>query len=149
MNPNVRTLRGRVQEGEIHRLILDDGLYTNGYKIKEFYVFKTPNSTTHDVYGCLGLSSNAFSGDELWDAGNNLQIGWAGTRSDGTASPASPFSLVDPNHIVNRDLFIQLEHSGSGGTQMVSYLVIIEPVEMTEPQAVLQLIKERAQDDLR
>jgi len=124
-------------------------LYTHGYKILEFYVWDTPSTTNNDVFGCLGLSDNAFAGTELFDAGNNLQIGWAGTRSDGTGSPAAPFSLVDPNHVVNRDLFIQLEHGGSGGSEQVNYMVIIEPVIMTEPQAVLQLIKERAQDDLR
>jgi hypothetical protein len=78
-----------------------------------------------------------------------LQIAWASSYANGTASLASPFSIIDPNHIVNRDLYIQTQVGGAGGSEAVNYLVIIEPVTMTEPQAVLQLIKERAQDDLR
>ena len=42
-----------------------------------------------------------------------------------------------------------VSQSRSGGSEEVNYLVIIEPIIMSEPQAVLQLIKERAQDDLR
>jgi len=146
MNSNTRSLRGRILENVAHRIILDDGLYTHGYKIKEFYVWGDPTSTSNDAYGTLALQSS-FAVPQ--DASNNLQIAWAGTGIDGTASQQSPFMVVDPNHVVNRDLWIQAGIGGSGGTSMVNYLVIIEPVIMTEPQAVLQLIKERAQDDLR
>jgi hypothetical protein len=146
MNANRRSLRGRITENVAHRIILDDGMYTHGYKIVEFYVWKEPTSTNNDVYGTLALQSSFAN---IMDAGDNLQIAWASSYANGTASLASPFSIIDPNHIVNRDLYIQTQVGGAGGSEAVNYLVIIEPVTMTEPQAVLQLIKERAQDDLR
>lgn len=146
MNGKRRSLRGRIIENTSNRIILDDGLYTHGYKVVEFYVWGDPTSTANDAYGTLALQS---SFNPIQDASNNLQIAWAGTAVDGTASQQPPFMIVDPNHIVNRDLYIQAGIGGSGGSEPVNYLVIIEPITMTEPQAVLQLIKERAQDDLR
>ena len=146
MNMKRRSLRGRIPENTAHRIILDDGQYTHGYKIVEFYVWKEPTSTNNDVYGTLALQSSFAN---IMDASDNLQIAWASSYANGTASLAAPFSIIDPNHIVNRDLYVQTQVGGSGGSEEVNYLVIIEPIIMSEPQAVLQLIKERAQDDLR
>jgi len=48
---------------------------------------------------------------------------------------ASPFSVIDPDHVIQQDMFIH-----AIGAQL-SYLIVLEEIEMTPPQAVLQLTK--------
>ena len=53
------------------------------------------------------------------------------------------FSLIDPNHIVIRNLVIN-----NFGSEMANYMVIMEAVSLTDDEAIIALIKERQQDDL-
>jgi hypothetical protein len=61
----------------------------------------------------------------------------------------SPYSVIDPDHIVVRDLYIQGQILSSGGSGVINYLIELEAVELSDDQAVLALIKERSQDDWR
>jgi hypothetical protein len=45
---------------------------------------------------------------------------------------------------VNTDLWIR-----SSSTENTNYMIVMRPVTLTEDQAILALIKERSQDDLR
>ena len=144
---SLRTLRGSIIEGDIKRLVVDDGRYTQGYKVVEFYVWCNPNASTKDAYGSLALNSNF--GAALQDASENSQIAWAGNSVAGTGGQEPPFSIIDPNHVVVRDLYLRTEVGSSGGTQAVNYMVVLEQITLTPDQGVLQLIKERSQDELR
>lgn len=138
----VRSLRGQLSSTDITRLIVDDGRLTHGYKVKEFHVW--PDGTGADgVYATLGTQYDMSAGG---DARDNRQIGWAGGCWSTTATTqSSTFSIVDPDHIVNQDLWIQ----ATVATENTNYLIILEPVVMTEDQTIMQLIKERSQDDIR
>lgn len=141
-----RTLRGQVQEGAVKRLIVDDGRLNHGYKVIRFVVSGRPFSSSQDCYATLSLD---FDAPLDWNWGDNRQIGWASTDLAGTAAAVSPFTVLDPDHIVIMDLYIQGQVSGSGGTDVINYLIELEPVELTNDEAILSLIKERSQDDLR
>ena len=144
---SLRTLRGQVEEGAVKRLVVDDGLYTQGYKVVEFYVWCNPNASTKDAYGSLALNPNF--GAALQDASQNSQIAWAGNSVAGTGGQEPPFSIIDPNHVVIRDLYLRTEVGSSGGTDLVNYMVVLQQIKLTPDQGVLQLIKERSQDELR
>lgn len=142
---NRRTLRGSFPEGTTRRIIVDDGRYNHGYKVISFVAAGSPDLSTNDAFATLGLSEGF---DVSWDWGDNRQIGWSGTTITGSSSPAAPFSIIDPDHIVVSDLFIKGIFATAGVAGDINYLIEIEPITMSDDQAILALIKERSQDDL-
>ena len=142
MNTNRRSLRGQVVAGGEDRIIIDDGMFTNGYKVVEFKVWATNQASGADPECYLSLGESA--GDKF-SAFDNRQIAWAG-MSTTSGTRLFDFSIVDPNHIVISDLYVR--NIDTAANALANYLVIIEPVTLTEPQGVLALIKERSQDDL-
>ena len=135
------TLRGRVAAQETKRLIVDDGQLNVGHRVVGFVVWATGISSSEDPECILGKSSDMNS---EWDASDNRQIGWAGQTTSST-SRIMGFNLLDPDNIVIQDLFIY----NRADTEEANYLVVVEPVSLTDDEAVLQLIKERGQDDIR
>jgi len=135
------TLRGRVAAQETKRLIVDDGQLNVGHRVVEFVVWATGIDSSEDPECILGKSSDM---NNEWDASDNRQIGWAGQTTSST-SRIMGFNLLDPDNIVIQDLFIY----NRADTEPANYLVVVEPVSLTDDEAVLQLIKERGQDDIR
>jgi len=144
---NRRTLRGQFPEGENRRLIVDDGRLNHGYKVVGFYVAGDGAlSAGNDVVATLSLDYDA---PFTWNWGDNRQIGWASNNIDSLSGHSAPFSVLDPDHVVIMDMYIQGQTGSAGGTGVVNYLIELEPVELSNDQAILSLIKERSQDDLR
>lgn len=141
-----RTLRGQVVEGAVKRLVVDDGRLNHGYKVVRFVVSGIPSSSAFDVFGTLCLDYDA---PKDWDWGDNRQIGWASTNITATAGVNAPFSLIDPDHLVIMDLYIQAQVGSGSGSDVLNYFIELESVELTDDQAILSLIKERSQDDPR
>jgi len=142
---NRRTLRGQVEHNQVKRLIVDDGRLNHGYKVVKFVVFPLNSGiSTNDVMGTLALDYDGAA--LIWDGGDNRQIGWAAQGIGSSRDMDQGFTLLDPDHIVIRDLYIY--GSGSGDVD-VNYLIELETVDLTDDQAILTLIKERSQDDLR
>lgn len=141
-----RTLRGQVVEGDVKRLIVDDGRLNHGYKVVHFVISGDPSNSAGDAFATLSLDYDA---PLIWDWSDNRQIGWASTQVDIVSGLTPPFSVLDPDHIVIMDLYIQGRVGTAGGSDSINYLIEIEPVELTDDQAILALIKERSQDDIR
>ena len=141
----VRTLRGLIlpfdpasgRTGK-ERIIVDDGVFTDGWTVTGFDVF-AKSGTGPDVQGILSLDEDGLKG--VWDASDNRQIAWAfmfiGTNG-GTAN-----SWIVPDHVVVRDLWIQ-----NFSQDPMNYLIRVERQKLSDDQAILALIQERAQDDL-
>ena len=138
----VRTLRGRLTDTNVRRIIVDDGRPNHGYKVTSFKVWCDPNAA-NGVFATLGLSYDMNTGA---DASDNRQIAWSGnTFSSATSSlGASLFEVVDPDHVVITDLYI-----AAVNTEGTNYLITVEPVVLSDDEAILALIKERSQDDIR
>jgi hypothetical protein len=137
-----RTLRGQLTDLVPKRLIVDDGRLTSGYRIVSFQVW--PDFDNDDsVFATLGTQ---YDMDPTANAGDNRQIGWAigSVDATGTNRGGQMWSVLDPDHLVIMDLYIL-----SNRQTTVNYLVEIEPVDLTNDQTILTLIKERSQDDLR
>lgn len=139
------TLRGSIEEGTTKRLIVDDGMLNHGHKIVSFVVAATPDATGNDCWATLSLDYDAPLD---WDWGDNRQIAWA-SNEVGVNSNQPGFSVIDPEHVVIMDLYLQARHGSSGGTGRINYLIELEPIHLTDEQTVMALIKERSQDDLR
>lgn len=137
-----RSLRGQIGSLEEKQIIVDDGLFTHGYKIVEFYVWAQDQASGNDPQCYLAKGPGAGSKFSAQDA---RQIAWAG-MSTTAGTRLMDFAIIDPNHIVVQDLFIKnIDGLASG---VANYLIVIEPVNLTEQEGVLQLIKERSQNDL-
>lgn len=141
-----RTLRGQFVEGTATRLILDDGRLNHGHKIINFIVSGDPSASANDAYAVLSLD---YDSPTAWDWSDNRQIAWAASPVDSVGSIHLGESVVDPDHIVLQDLWINGVVGSSGGSSVINYLVELELVELSNDQSILTLIKERSQDDLR
>ncbi len=141
-----RTLRGQVTEGDVKRLVLDDGRLTSGFRVTKFVISGDPASSGNDAWATLGLD---YDTPASWDWGDNRQIGWASTNIQSTAGAQTPFEVLDPNHVVLQDLYLQGVVSGAGGSSVINYMIVLEPMSLTDDEAILTLIKERSQDDPR
>lgn len=137
-----RTLRGILEDTNVHRIIVDDGRLNHGYIIKELYVWPVGDSGD-GVFAVLGTQYDMLPGAR---ADDNRQIAWAGSTWSTSGTPTTgSWGIVDPDHVVNTDLYIQRINP----VDECNYLIVLEPITMTEDETILQLIKERSQDDLR
>ena len=141
-----RTLRGQIVEGEVKRLIIDDGRLTHGYKVVNFVISGDPSFNGNDAYATLSLD---YDSPLTWNWGDNRQVGWASTNVETTSGVHAPYSVLDPDHVVIMDLYIQGQVGSAGGAGVINYLIELETIELTNDETILTLIKERSQDDSR
>lgn len=140
------TLRGRVDPNTVKRLIIDDGRFTHAMRVVEFHVAGDPESGLGDCYASLGTTPDF---PRPWDWSDNRQIAWASFGQFATPGHGSFESIIDSDRVVVTDLFIRGNSNPGAGDPGINYLVVLESIKLTQDEAVLQLIKERAQDDLR
>lgn len=141
-----RTLRGIADSGVTKRLIVDDGRLNHGYKVVRFEVF--PVDVTSGASDCSGVLSLDFDGTtQSWLADDNRQIAWSSVTMSTAFSVNNKTDIIDPDHIVIMDLWILAYTSATDAR--INYLIEIEPLTLSNDETILQLIKERSQDDLR
>ena len=137
------TFRGKLNASEQRRLIIDDGRFQHGMKIRELYLFPVEDGGTQLTTVTLATQYDSSAG---MDAEDNRQIGWGVvgySTSGGTQVQA--LTVVDPDRVIVRDLYVR----NNNVNDPVNFLIVMEAITMTDEQAILQLIKERSQDDLR
>lgn len=141
-----RVLRGITNNAENKRLILDDGRLNYGYKVVRFQVF--PVDVSSGASDCSGVLSLDYDGTtQYWRADDNRQIAWTSSAIGGAYSITNETDIIDPDHVVIMDLWLMAYTSGPD--MRINYIVELEPVELTDDEAIISLIKERSQDDLR
>jgi len=143
------TLRGQITSsasGTVKHLITDDGRYTNGLEVVDFYVWPETGAAVNDFTAILGREYDMTA--DRADAADSRQFGWViGSEVGGASgSQANVQTVLDPFKVVVRDLFISIQSSAA---QPYNYLVVLMPVALTPEEGVLQLIKEKSQDDTR
>lgn len=136
-----RTLRGRADHDTIKHLIIDDGNLNHAFKVLEFKVFSSyPLTGNADAWATLAVNEE---GAVVWDASNNGQIGWSGQAIRDADGPMNEFSLIDPDHIIVRDLYL---YGQSGLGDNFNYFVRLETVSLSDDESIMALIKESNQD---
>ena len=130
------TLRGRVEAGEVKRLVVDDGRLTHAMIVEEFHVWAVSINSGDDPECVLGLN---FDMNGKWDAADNRQIAWAGMTAT-AGSRLMTFELIDKNHIVNQDLYIN-----NFSAHPANYLITMKAKTLSEDEAIMTLIKEASQ----
>ena len=129
------TMRGTMLPTEQTRsLVVDDGRYTHGFVITGITVWPSAPSMPAG-YNANAVLSFLETKPATMNASESGTIGWA-SWMEGTTSDVSTSSVLDPQHVVNEDLFLH----NMGGTAM-NYLITMRPIVMSPEQGVLQLIK--------
>jgi len=144
------------------RLLLDNGDFRKNFIVESFNCFPTGmNGITHNLWaqsGTVCVLATRFNGaiantdrvGQIRGAGanDNRQIAWS--LFDSTAQ----VDYIDPEHLIVEDLFINawiIDH-GVGvhylPNQEISYVIKLRQVKTPIEQAILALVKERAQDDI-
>lgn len=126
-------------------LLVEDGLINVGYRVRSFDVWPADVFTPNFIQYNAVLTMSTLPSPVTMDASNNAQIGWAFEECQGapaTGPPAGMYrSYLDPDHVAVRDLFVQV--SGTDGDY--NYLLVIEKVELSDDEAIIQIIKEESQ----
>jgi len=142
-----RTLRGQITvTGGLGRrnVIVSDGLVNMGLRVMRFTIW--PEN------GWTGASDNTFTGILSLDtitsgtnmnAGDNAQFAWTFSSVHSTTGSMNPVrEIIDPDHIVNRDLFVTMDNTTNG---IFNYLIECQIVELTDDEAIITIIKETSQ----
>ena len=143
----LRTLRGQITVvGGVARknIIVSDGLVNLGLKINKFSVWQetTPSGAiSRQVTAILSLDT-IITGSNM-NAADNRQFAWfQSSMAAATGGIFQPFVIIDPDHIVNRDLFLTMDNSSAG---IYNYLIEAQVVELSDDEAIITIIKETSQ----
>ena len=139
----LRTLRGQIEVtgGGVARknIIASDGLINFGLRVESFVLWPDDIAAVQKYAGILSLDT--LPSGTLPNAGDNRQFAWV--QSDAAAGNIWPaINIIDPDHIVNRDLFISMVGSATG---VYNYLMEAQVVELTDDEAIVTIIKETSQ----
>ena len=131
------TLRGVVGGtfGNTKQLVVDDGQFTNGFRVVFMECWHINQSTGETVI--------LHQGDTIpvqADASQGSQLAWSFYTPADADRSLTMRTLTDPDHIINQDMFVTCL-----GGALMCYLIHLEPYCMTEDEAVLQLIKNNNQ----
>lgn len=162
------TLDGLSDVGNPHRIFsYEDNDLTKGWRIKEAYVWCTTSradfgSSTGQFLMQTALHTDSGLDYQQWGqfgAFDNRIIGWlnqsfnerAGNFPSNVGSSFSTATkmVIDPNHVIARDLFLSFQSRSDGGDSPSmdwSYMVVLEPMKMNPSETILSIIKSVAQD---
>jgi hypothetical protein len=153
-----RVLRGETRtfqyDGALH-LVVDDGDFNNAWKITRFVIAPVdPTSSSagsRDCVAVLATHPEALEGYVSsvvnWTWSDRRQVAWTQIEMNGdTTIGAWSFGLIDPQHIVVRDLYFGLSSASATGTTEFNYYIELERVTLSDNQAVMAIIQEEAQD---
>jgi len=133
----IRTLRGQVTAAAgvaRKNLIVSDGLINVGLIVNSFQMWAVDPADSF-----IGiLSYDTLIAGAAMNAGDNSQFGW--TVGNGSAEIHSEF--LDPDHVVNRDMFLSMVSTDPG---TYNYLIECQMVLLDDNEAIISIIKETSQ----
>jgi hypothetical protein len=134
-----RTLRGQLEVipaalDARRNLIAADGLINMGLRITRFQIWAV--DPANPFIGIL--SYETIPTGTGMDASDNRQFGWTVGNGTGDLNP----EYLDPDHIINRDMFLSLVLTAPG---VYNYLIEMQVYELTDDEAIISIIKETSQ----
>lgn len=136
-----RVIRGRLSDNEQRRIVVDDGNFNDGWRIVRFTAAGDAINS-NEVSAKVSLKPVPTTG---WDWGLNTEIAWAAARNTAESNWGGFPNAIDPSAVIVADLYVT--GTSSAGSD-INFMIEIERVALSDDQAILALIQERAQDDL-
>ncbi len=175
MKGNIHTIRGEIPWRHAltpnfvlppQQIYLDNMDFTRNFRVVDFKVFPMgPTKVTTSLFSMdaqmvwlATKKSGAIPARSVPDkvqgcsVRDNRQIGWC--VWDGMVGATIPQTVLDPTHLVVSDLWINgFQIDGGAGdfytfNQPVGYIITLELVTTTLDEALMALLRERAQDTL-
>jgi hypothetical protein len=156
---DVRVLRGKVQTiqyGGLTHLVVDDGNFNNAWRVTKFYIAPDGVHDTSlgqlDAVAVLATHAEAIPNPLLttvikWNWEDRRQFAWTAIELNGdTTFGTWSEGVIDPQHIVVRDMYIGLTAQFATGTRFWNYMIELERVTLSDNQAVMAIIQEESQD---
>jgi len=139
----LRTIRGEIEvvggQGK-KNLILADGLVNYGLKIIKFHCWRQDQLSAAFEMSAI-LSLDVINALNVAEAGDNRQFAWSTIERSASVIMLPSTTIIDPDHIVNRDLFLNLNATNGS----YNYLIEAQVVELTDDEAIITIIKETSQ----
>jgi len=133
-----RTLRGQLlPSGGFAKtqIIVDDGRINVGYKVTDFIVWAISGQETFNA----ALSFAPVAAASKMDAADNSQFAWSWKAN--LSSPQEAF--IDMDHIAVRDMHVTIMNTNAD--LLFNYVVVLEEYNLTNDEAIMNIIKEGAQ----
>jgi len=153
-----RVLRGVTRtynyDGAVH-LVVDDGNFNNAWRITKFVIapvdMSSSSAGSRDCVAVLATHPEALQGYVAsvvnWTWSDRRQVAWTAIQMAGDTTVADwSFGLIDPQHIIVRDLYFGLTAASATGTTEFNYFIELERVTLNDNQAVMAIIQEESQD---
>ncbi len=128
-------------DGEQRRIVVDDGNFNDGWRITNI-VAAGDALNSNEVSVKVSLKEVPVFG---WDWSRNTEIAWASARNTSEANWGGFPNAIDPSAVIVADLYVT--GNSSAGSD-INFMIEIERVVLSDDQAILALIQERAQDDI-
>ena len=154
-----RVLRGRIptiQYGGLTNIVVDDGNFNDGWRVTKFYVsvpaVHDSSLGSFDCAAVLATHRDAIPNPTLttvikWNWDDRRQFAWTSIELNGdTTIGAWSEGVIDPSHIIIRDLWIGITAQTATSTRDFNYMIELERVTLNDNQAVMALVQEVAQD---
>lgn len=140
MSSRCRYLAGTIESNDRRNLIVDDGRFTHGFVVSEFTLWPALGAQIGDM-SCV-LATKANGAVMPMNAEDNRQIAWGYSAASAQGIPIQTVLL--PEVIVLEELILLAQFTDFNDG--LNYLIKLEPVTISDSQAALVLINNKAQD---
>lgn len=142
MSSRCRYLSGTIKTtGTRRHLIVDDGRTTHGFMVTALEIWPVYGHQIGDISVTIATKANGAS--LPMQAEDNRQVAWAYSAADSQGIPIA--TILRPEEVVLEELIIYAEWT-DGYVGGYNYLIKLEPVVISDSQAALVLINNKAQD---
>jgi pantothenate kinase len=143
------TCRGTItpSETEPRKIVLFDGKFDTGYRVKKFVVspYDIDNTNFRSYVGKLATSATLDPRE--WNWADQREVGWAVFSWDANNILPATFEQVDTDQIIVEDLYVYAEEPGGSTTSFLNYYIELEKVEITDWQGALSMARDKASGD--
>ena len=130
------------------RIMLDDGDSTTAYRIIQVYAWAADGSDFNNDGNLIVATEEGGLTDYtagISNAADNRQIGWSAFATGGAFGDTQILNaIVDPDNIVNEDLYLAGSISSSGGDE-INYMIIAERLSINLNENLFATIRAKSQ----
>ena len=140
------TCRGQVTADNLpFRIILDDGTFQTGYRIKKFVIaaFDIDNTNTRNLTAKLATTPDLTDAID-WNWQDQRELAWSMFSWDANGIFPQTFEQIDKDQLIIQDLFIYVDEPAGSTTQFCNYYIELEKYEITDWQGALAMTRDKS-----